>query len=172
VQDSYDFYQRELFHKSDIHSAFIEVDAAGHPAGGASAMMTPRDWLRLGQLYLQNGQWKGEQVLSQEWLDLAVTPVRIGSASVRMHMFDNDVLGHRNRFGNSAPGDSFAFMGHGGQYVQVFPSLDLVIASNGLAHGSTSNRMVSSDIIDIVEGRPPFWYEHYLTTQGLNTSPD
>jgi len=74
LQDAYNFYQTQFFHKIDIRSAFIEFDSSGYFVGGAYGFMTPRDWARLGQLYIQGGEWFGEQVVSAEWIDYALQP--------------------------------------------------------------------------------------------------
>jgi CubicO group peptidase (beta-lactamase class C family) len=48
--------------------AFFESDGKGIPVGNSYSYMTIDDMLRIGYLYLQNGQWNGEQILSPQWV--------------------------------------------------------------------------------------------------------
>lgn len=40
--------------------------------GGLNA--TLRDYMRFGRLYLNNGNWNGEQIVSEEWVQASITP--------------------------------------------------------------------------------------------------
>ena len=127
AQSAYNFYQNALFHKLGIGSAFIEVDAVGQFVGGAYGFMTPRDWLRMGQLYLQRGQWNGQQVVSSAWIDYVTQPSPV-----------TDIYGGQiwlNSRGNEwpeLPHDTYYFAGHQGQRVIVIPSENLVVTRTGV----------------------------------------
>ena len=41
----------------------------GYPEGGARMYMRPRDMLKVGITYLQDGVWNGEQVIPTNWVD-------------------------------------------------------------------------------------------------------
>jgi CubicO group peptidase (beta-lactamase class C family) len=130
LQDSYNFYRTQLFHKIDVTSAFFQPDASGLIVGGKDCFMTPRDWARVGQLYLQRGEWDGEQVVSEEWIDFATSPSPASDgygAQIWLH------------------GDRYSFRGHRGQYVYVVPSEDLVVVRMGASEGE-------SGIDELVDG--------------------
>ncbi len=100
--------------------------------------LSTRDMAKIGQLMLNEGQWDGEQLISAEWIEKTtstVTPFstmeeRYGKADPNdLHMsygymwwlFDNYQ-------GKAAYLDAYSAIGYGGQYITVFPRLDLVIA--------------------------------------------
>lgn len=127
TQQAYDFYQTELFHKLDIHSAFIEFDASGTFVGGAYGYMTPRDWARLGLFYLNRGKWREQQVLSQDWVDYAFQPSPVAdNYGVQLWM---------NTHGNEwpeLPERTVHFSGHQGQEILMLPEYDLVVVRTGV----------------------------------------
>ena len=127
AQDAYDFYQLKLFHKIGIRSAFIEVDTTGQFVGGAYGFMSARDWLRLGQLYLQNGSWNGEQVVAKEWIEFATTPSPVSAEYGAQIWLNTDSIAWPE-----VPADAYYFAGHQGQRVVVIPSKELVILRTGV----------------------------------------
>lgn len=127
LQDAYDFYQRELFHKLDIRSAFIEPDAKGTFVGGAYGYMTPRDWTRLGQFYLQRGEWNGQQILSKEWVDYAFTP------SPAADFYGAQLwINTGSKEWPALPERIYHFSGHQGQEILMLPDYDLVVVRTGV----------------------------------------
>ena len=83
--------------------------------------MRPRDMAKFGYLILNRGQWHGQQILSEEWIDI----------STRAYVSD-DELGYGYYWwlckyisGNHFYETIFA-AGHGGQRVLVIPELKLV----------------------------------------------
>lgn len=100
--------------------------------------LSTRDMARLGQLMLQEGEWEGKQLIPKEWVRKTTTTVtpfetlveRYGAADPDdLHMsygymwwlFDNYQ-------GKPAYRGAYSAIGYGGQYITVFPELDLVIA--------------------------------------------
>jgi len=127
LQEAYNFFQTELFHKIDIRSAIIEFDATGQFVGGAYAFMTPRDWARLGQLYLQEGNWKGEQVISSEWVNYVTSPSPVTDEYGGQLWLNSNGIDWPN-----VPHDAYYFAGHQGQRVVIIPSEKLVIVRTGV----------------------------------------
>ena len=66
-----DYLQRKFFDKLGITKAWTTCSPEGIACGGWGMNMTTRELARFGQLYLNRGQWNGEQVLSPLWVDLA-----------------------------------------------------------------------------------------------------
>jgi CubicO group peptidase (beta-lactamase class C family) len=54
-----------------VHTAFDDV---GTWAGWYSADTTARDFAKFGLLYLRGGEWDGDQLLPEEWVEYSRTP--------------------------------------------------------------------------------------------------
>lgn len=105
-----------------IDGAYEYEDYSIHPE--YPFKMSTRDLGRFGQLYLQNGQWNGNQIIDKDWIEKSITPYTSA---------DN--------MGNGATGYGFLWwiqerpnepkryfaLGWGEQYLGIFPVLDLVI---------------------------------------------
>lgn len=66
-----DFLQPRLFDPLEINTPFWRSDPEGINVGGTGLFVTTKDIAKLGQLYLQKGNWKDEQILSEEWVNAA-----------------------------------------------------------------------------------------------------
>src|SRR5690606_25414113 len=62
------FMDKNLFQKLEISNYIIQTDMAGRPYFGGRMYLTPRAMLKFGALYLNNGDWKGQQILSENWI--------------------------------------------------------------------------------------------------------
>ena len=91
--------------------------------------MKPRDMAKFGHLYLNNGKWNGNQVISEEWTE----------ASFQNHYsFQNrNWIGYgylwwlRSDMVNTSPVNSYYAFGWGGQRSIVFPELNMVVVFTG-----------------------------------------
>lgn len=118
-----DFLQPRLFHQLEIKTPFWRSDPEGINVGGTGLFVTTKDIAKLGQLYLQKGNWKGEQILTKEWVNEATT-LQTSNGSNPDSDWDQ---GYGYQFWrcrhNLYRGDG-AF----GQYCIVMPELDAVVA--------------------------------------------
>ena len=93
-------------------------------AGGM--LMRARDFLKLGQLYLSGGVWRGRRVLDTVWIQ--------GATSTHSRMQPGD-YGYgwwlRTVTVGSRSYRTYRAAGNGGQLVIVVPELDLVVAFMG-----------------------------------------
>ena len=106
----------------------LEPDASGVQVGSSYAYLTPRDWARMGQLWLN--AWHGRsEVINREWQRLAVAPgTAKGGEIYGLGFWLN--TGHRAF--PSAPESTFHAGGNSGQFVVVIPERELVIVRLGL----------------------------------------
>ena len=111
-----------------IDEMILEPDASGVQVGSSYAYLTPRDWARMGQLWLD--AWHGRsEVISREWQRLAVTPgTAKGGEIYGLGFWLN--TGHRAF--PSAPENTFHAGGNSGQFVVVMPERELVVVRLGL----------------------------------------
>ena len=102
----------------------IAGEARGH--GGGGLYIRPRDFLKLGQLYLDDGVWKGKRLLDPGWAAVATTPynnIWKEEYGYGWWIFSYPYKGRQAK--------AYYAGGNGGQYVIVIPELDLNIVGFG-----------------------------------------
>ena len=65
-----DFLWEELFWKLGYQEAAWSRCPLGHPMGATGLYISAEDMAKLGFLYANGGLWRGERLLSREWIDL------------------------------------------------------------------------------------------------------
>jgi CubicO group peptidase (beta-lactamase class C family) len=106
----------------------LEPDVSGVQVGSSYAYLTPRDWARMGQLWLD--AWHGRsKVISAAWQRLAVTPGTAKGGEIYGLGF---WLNTDHRAFPSAPENTFHAGGNSGQFVVVMPERELVVVRLGL----------------------------------------
>lgn len=103
-----------------------------HPA--YHMWLSTRDMARVGYLMLREGNWEGKPIVPVEWVRKITSPLtrldEMNPESVRKGRFGYGYLWWIYD-GPSAVGPyegAYTARGHGGQYITVFPKLDLVVA--------------------------------------------
>ncbi|WP_296925293.1 serine hydrolase [Polaromonas sp.] len=93
------------------------------------------DMAKLGQLFLQNGIWGGKQIVPQAFVSAATQPQNAGGLPVSMpYGYMWWVVP------SSAPRPTFMASGFGGQFIWVYPPMDLVVAITSTASMDTARR--------------------------------
>ncbi len=131
------FARRELFDKLGMTGVTLEFDGTGTPLGGSHMYAPARAWARFGQLYLDDGIAKGEQLLPPGWVDAAARPTpEADDVGYGAGFWTNrgNGPGARSRVAAGMPADAFMARGSFGQYVVIVPSARLVIARFGTFH--------------------------------------
>lgn len=126
-QEYLDFWYAELIDKIGMNSMVIETDLAGNYVGSSYGWATPRDWAKFGLLYLHRGNWKGEQILNESWVDYTTTPTNGSNELYGAHFWLNS-----GGVFKDVPKDLFSANGFQGQHVFIIPSKDLVVVRFGL----------------------------------------
>ncbi len=123
----------DFFDKAGMNHSFLQADASGTFIGGAFAYCSPRDWMRFGLLYLNNGlAQNGQRVFTADWAKYTNTP---SDASLKSRAYGAQFwlnAKSQKQWIPNAPEDMFAAKGHYGQYVVIVPSLELVIVRLGM----------------------------------------
>ncbi|MEO1676040.1 MAG: serine hydrolase [Pseudomonadota bacterium] len=134
-----DYADEKLFTPLGISDATMERDAAGNFIGSSYLYASARSWLRLGDLYLNNGQWQGKRLLPAGWTDYVATPTAQSDNQYGAHFWlnregrpDPQTGAKRPRFFPALPEDTYFFSGHDGQYVIIIPQQKMVIVRLGL----------------------------------------
>ena len=103
---------------------------------GKRLYMRPRDMAKLGQLVLQQGQWEGKQIVSKVWIEEATTPKTKITGIDYGYLWWNLPFQYQGR----AIQCKLA-TGNGGQYIMVFPDLELVAVFTGGAYNSQDDKL-------------------------------
>ena len=127
-----EFPRRALLDKIGMRNTLVSTDRFGDFILSSQVYTNARDLARFGMLYLQNGVWNGERLLSEEWIDFVRTPApaTVGRGSQYGGQW---WLVPENR--DDVPKDAYSTSGNRGQYAVVVPSHDLVIVRRGLDYG-------------------------------------
>lgn len=116
----------------------LTPNGEGYGAGGA--YVRPRDLLKLGQVYLSGGVWRGRRVVSQAWVQKATQslavfapPEPVGGQPPPASVTHSYGYGwHRYRLtAKDRYVDAYAATGNGGQLVVVIPEFEAVIGFSG-----------------------------------------
>jgi hypothetical protein len=120
-----DFARANLFAPLGIHGEQWPADPQGVTNGHGELYLYPRDAAKLGFLWLHEGQWDGEQIVSRAWV----------RASSEFQIATSPAYGEDYGYGwwIARPDDdpTFSADGRGGQRVLVFPAMNLVLAVTG-----------------------------------------
>ena len=141
-QEYLDFWYSELIDKIGMHSMIVETDMAGNYVGSSYGWATTRDWAKFGQLYLNRGNWNGEQLFDASWATFVATPTPTSDGQYGAHFWLNS-----GKIYPDVPADMYRCSGYQGQMVFIIPSLDLVVVRMGLSEDLDFNGMLKG-IID------------------------
>lgn len=111
-------------------AAVQSVSGGGHWGGGM--FISAWDQARFGLLTLRRGAWNGRRILSERWVQMALTPTPAQPGYGFMNWFLNT---GRKRL-PSAPESAFAHLGNGTNMIYVDPQHDLVIVARWIDNGS------------------------------------
>jgi CubicO group peptidase (beta-lactamase class C family) len=105
------------------------LQPTGQAYGGGGHHFTTRDFMKLTQLFLNDGQWEGRQIVSQEWARKSGAALRVlspRSGQTYGYLWNSFEYPYQGRKLHAYfPG------GNGGQVYIGIPDLDLLIAFTG-----------------------------------------
>ncbi len=127
-----EYPRHALLDRIGMRNTLVSVDRFGNFILSSQVYTNARDLARFGMLYLQNGVWNGERLLSEEWIDFVRTPAP-ATAETGNQYGGQWWLVPDNR--TDVPRTAYSTSGNRGQYVVVVPSRDLVIVRRGLDYG-------------------------------------
>ena len=93
------------------------VSGGGHWGGGM--WISAMDHARFGYLFLQNGKWNGEQLISEKWIEMAKTPTDIRKGYGYMNWFLNANKDGTKKSIPSAPAGAVTFRGAGSNIIYI-----------------------------------------------------
>lgn len=117
------YLEEKLFRPMGITGYFWEKCPQGIEKGGWGLYIRPEDIAKLGQLVLNKGMWKGQRLISEEWLNKATashctTPAEYGKYDYGYHIWVD------------CKNNAFLFNGMLSQNVMGFKDSGILIVSN------------------------------------------
>ncbi|HEU0014700.1 MAG TPA: serine hydrolase [Longimicrobium sp.] len=122
---------------------YVALAPLGEAYFGGGWRFRPRDFMKLGQLYLDGGVWRGRRILSEDWVRRSSQP--------------RYPMGRRARYGylwwvwdyelGGRTIQAYFASGNGGQEVMVVPALDLVIATYGGNYAEGAGFLAITELI-------------------------
>jgi hypothetical protein len=128
-----DFAWRYLFGPLGMRDVIWPADAQGFTHGWGDLMLYPEDAAKLGQLFLNGGTWNGQRIVSEEWVKAAITPQVQTSDPTQSYGYGWWIMNE------SDVGGEIKAAGRGGQWVAMYPALDLVAMITGGGIESTDD---------------------------------
>jgi CubicO group peptidase (beta-lactamase class C family) len=118
---------------------------------GGGVYFRPRDFMKLGQMMLNGGTWRGRRVVSASWAERASAPIRTLQAFEYGYLWWVLEYPYQGRTVRA-----YSASGNGGQFVIVVPDLDLVICFWGGNYSDPvrfvpQRQMVPNDILPAVD---------------------
>ena len=119
-------------------------DPQGIYFGGNDMLLTPRQMLAYGELYLNGGVANGRRVVSEDWIARSFVPRTRSPRSDQAYGYgwwSRDLAGRTARFA----------WGFGGQHVFVVPDLDLVVVTTSSPDAGEARRGHRRTVMEIIE---------------------
>jgi CubicO group peptidase (beta-lactamase class C family) len=120
-------------------------DPQGIYFGGNDMLLTPRQMMAFGEMYLREGRARGRQIVPEAWVETSCVP------RGRSRFNPDQQYGYGWWIREFAGHTSCFAWGFGGQYIFTFPALDLVVVTTSSADVSDERRDHRRMIFDILE---------------------
>jgi len=148
-EEYHDYAYTRLFHRIGMLNTMVETDASGLLVASSFSYGSTRDWARFGMLFLNQGIFEGDTVLSPGWVEYMKTPAPASDGTygatfwLKESELENALV--------DVPDDIFFADGFLGQRVYMIPSRKLVVVRMGYSLGNFS---VNDFLRDIIETLP------------------
>jgi CubicO group peptidase (beta-lactamase class C family) len=115
-----DFARQNLFDPLGFGEVMWPRDPQGYYDGWADVSLHPYDMAKLGFLFLHNGQWDGQQIISRQW---------VAESTKTQMMAGEDLYGYGWWIEAEVKGARAD--GRGGQYIFVLPQWNMIVVTTG-----------------------------------------
>jgi CubicO group peptidase (beta-lactamase class C family) len=128
-----EYPRRALLDRIGMRNTLVSTDRFGDFILSSQVYTNARDLARFGLLYLQGGQWKGEQLIPESWIEFVRTPAPATSSRGNFYGGQFWLVPDDRK---DVPADAYTTAGNRGQFVIVVPSRNVVIVRRGLDFGA------------------------------------
>lgn len=145
------FSKEYLFEPLGITDYRWTITPGGYGMTAGSFFMKPRDMIKLGELVLREGNWKGQTIISSPWISTStrcLTPIdfsfvrysRMDNAQLQSARYGYYWYKERLRYKEIDTVVLFA-SGNGGQYIMILPDWDMVVVFTGGNYGNWRGKL-------------------------------
>ena len=128
-----DYARAYLLSPLGIQQAGWRRSPDGRATGGGGMRLIPRDMARFGALYLNGGTWNGTRVVPAAWVEQSRLPLTTLGRDRYGFLWWKRTF---ERFPSGGTVESYFTSGNGGNFIFVFPQLDLVAVFTGSNYDS------------------------------------
>jgi CubicO group peptidase (beta-lactamase class C family) len=128
-----EFSEQYLFQPLGIDSAHWDQFENGVIDGAGGLHLTPRDMVKIGVTFLNNGFWDGKRIVSEQWVNKSAASFP-GNDGINVPGTDERNTGYSYTWWTKSFSDSVDIYyagGWGGQFIIVTPELNTVIVLTG-----------------------------------------
>ena len=125
------FIREQLLKPMQITNYHWQEDLSGFPKSAAGSSFLSRDMMKMGLLTLNGGKWDGKQHLPKEFVKTATSPLVRTRPTNHYGYF----WWSQNHEINGVQYPSAQGRGAGGQFIFVFPTIDLVVTATAHNQG-------------------------------------
>jgi hypothetical protein len=120
-----DFGRLYLFEPLGIRDVYWPADPQGITHGWGDIALHPQDMSKLGSLFLHQGEWEDQQIVSSEWVKSATTRHMNGTKKIEDYGYGWWISPE------NAQWDYVLATGGGGQKIRVIPAMDMILVTTG-----------------------------------------
>ena len=147
-----DYLSTRLWQPLQAGDAYLWLDRPqGNPKPFCCLFATPRDWARIGQLFLDRGKVNGKQIVASAWLDKMKQPSAL-QPKYGYHIWlkarTDSKPGHDRAASQAFLADTFYLDGASRQRVYIIPDYDLVIVRIGEQPEQWDDSVMPNTLID------------------------
>jgi CubicO group peptidase (beta-lactamase class C family) len=124
-QNTLDFAKDNLFDPLGIQRFEWVKDNQGFPIGATGLRIVPRDMVKFGNLILNKGQYNGQQIVPESWIN-TMTDTKIYTVN---NILFGPEYGYQIWIGSSQEHKYIFAMGWGGQFIFIVPDHNLVVTA-------------------------------------------
>ena len=146
------FIYTKLLYPIGMLNTKVETDADGLFVASSYAYGTTRDWARFGMLFLNDGIFAGDTIISKEWVNFMKTPASASNANGKYAGTFWLKEDKPERTLIDVPDDVFFADGFLGQRVYIVPSKKLVVVRMGYSLNNFDLNDFLKEIIKTLPG--------------------
>jgi CubicO group peptidase (beta-lactamase class C family) len=118
-----EYFDRYIARPLQFGHYYTQLMPDGEAYMGGGMYFRPRDFLKIGQVYLDGGAWHGLRIVDRAWVEASIVP--------RIKGYDDDGEGYAwHIYSITSGGHKYREIeanGTGGQIIMIMPELDLTV---------------------------------------------